>query len=238
MKRTTALLAACAALSACGGGGSSASGPASGASAASGAAAGPWTVASEAGLWRHVVTTDGQPGPAELVCYVPSMGSLADAPPPGLRCEPGRPTDTPDGYVVARRCTAADGRAQEVRSTVTGDLASAFNVSTGLPGGGTSVSTWMRMGGCPDGMSPGQRRPDGLVLAPPPPPPEAAPRRASSSPSSGVSTADPIGDVLNAPEGSSPAEAPPSEGAAPPAQPVAPAEAPQPAASASADGKE
>lgn len=194
MRRLIALVFASTALAACGGGGGGSSSASGAAAPAASSADQPWTTASQPGLWRHVETRDGVAGEAELVCYTPGMGSLAAAPVAGWRCDAGRPTDTADGYVLAQRCTAPDGRAQDLRSVVTGDLAAAFNVTTALPGGGSVVSTWMRMGSCPDGMAPGQRRADAYMAAPPPPPLE--PRRPAAPAAPAAAPADPIGDVL------------------------------------------
>lgn len=147
-------------------------------------------------MWRHVETRDGVAGPSELVCYTPSMGPLASPALPGWRCDAGRAADTADGYSLVQRCVSPQGETRDVRSTITGDLASAFNVTTELPGAGRVTSTWLRMGGCPDGMAPGQRRADGFLAAPPPPPaprPAAAPARSAAT---APERADPIGDVL------------------------------------------
>lgn len=153
----------------------------------------PWAVASEPGLWRVAAG-----GPTtSLRCH--ASGTLL--PDEGAGCAAPQQSRTADGFTRARRC---GGRT--VRTVVLGDLASGFSARRADGSGAETVTTWLRMGPCPDGWRAGESRVEGLrpastASAAPPARPRgpATPRLAPPPEVAGPLPSDPIAEALDRP---------------------------------------
>ncbi len=172
----------------------------------------PWDVASEPGLWRTSMAVDGRSaGAPMLVCH--RGGALVPDEPLSseTRCDPPSHRLAADGFVRERRCVSG-GVASVATATVVGDLASGFSIRAqsrttgGEADGGEIVSTFLRLGPCPDGWRAGEARPEGLArpaAAPPPPSAAPPPRRRPPAP------VDPVEDALDGTYDGPPADPPP-----------------------------
>ncbi len=188
----TALIAALWALAACG---REAAAPGSAPAAAppddAASPSRPWAAASEPGLWRVAAG-----GPTtSLRCH--AAGALL--PDEGAGCSAPRHDRTADGFTRTRRC---GGRT--VRTAVVGDLASGFSARRADGPGAETLTTWLRMGPCPEGWRAGETRVEGL--RPPTAAPTAAPRGSAAPPRlapppevAGPLPSDPIAEALDRP---------------------------------------